>query len=147
MKECSDCHHAPSYAHRTCSPRRELASTAEISFPSVRAFQQQHAAMNDVVLLACTTGDLSWLRRGISEGLDPCKRNAEVSQPSVENTVCFLAALESYRVLWNRKGFISHYLGFNTFCSPQNSYFVHVWLYLRVLVKCGRDQRKSNRIS
>lgn len=80
VKECSDCHHAPSYAHRTCSHGPQGESLHQISFPSVRAFQQQHAAMNDVVLLACTTGDLSWLRQGISEGLDPCKRNAEVSQ-------------------------------------------------------------------
>ena len=56
------------------------SSRAETSLPSVQAFQQQqYAVMNDVVLLACTIGDLSWLRRGVSEGLDPCTKNTEVS--------------------------------------------------------------------
>ena len=47
---------------------------------------------NDI-LVACSVGDLSWLKKGLANGSDPCSTDGEVS---VDKCVLFYGWLASY---------------------------------------------------
>lgn len=112
VKECSDCHHAPSYAHRTCSPRRELASNffpqcASVSTATCSNEWRRTACLYDRRSVLAQTGNL--------------RRTRSMQKKRRSKPVEKLFAFSSFGKL---KG-ASHNI---IFAVLRSSYFMHVWL-------------------